>query len=97
MDRTMAGLAAARARGRYGGRPAKLTADQVRTARRLYEERALTVAEIGGVLGVSRTSIYRALHRDLAGVPGGGGGERRRRTATAAAPAAAPVASGAES
>ena len=68
-DRTVAGLASARAR--VGGRPPKLTADQMRTARRLYEERELTVAEIGGVLGVSRTSIYRALHRDLAGVPGG--------------------------
>jgi len=98
LDRTVAGLASARARGRVGGRPPKLTADQVRTARRLYEERALTVAEIGGVLGVSRTSIYRALHRDLAGVPGGGGGQRRRRTAAPAAPAvAAPVPVGAGS
>jgi len=88
-DRTVAGLASARARGRVGGRPPKLTADQVRTARRLYEERELTVAEIGRVLGVSRTSIYRALHRDLAGAAGGGGGERRRRAAAAAAPAAA--------
>ena len=50
-DRTVAGLASARARGRVGGRPPKLTADQVRTARRLYEERELTLAEIGGVLG----------------------------------------------
>ena len=33
-DRTMAGLAAARARGRNGGRPSKLSADQVRAARR---------------------------------------------------------------
>ena len=97
-DRTVAGLASARARGRVGGRPPKLTADQVRTARRLYEERALTVEEIGGVLGVSRTSIYRALHRDLAGGPGGGGGQqRRRRTATPAAPAVAPGAAGAGS
>ncbi len=95
-DRTVAGLASARARGRVGGRPPKLTADQVRTARRLYEERELTVAEIGRVLGVSRTSIYRALHRDLAGVPGGGGGQRRRRTAASAAPVA-PVSAGAGS
>jgi len=73
-DRTVAGLASARARGRVGGRPLKLTADQVRTGRRLYEERELTVAEIGRVLGVSRTSIYRALHRDLAGPASGGEG-----------------------
>ncbi len=60
-DRTMAGLAAARARGRNGGRPSKLTADQVRAARRLYDEREHTVEQIGGMFGVSRTFIYRAL------------------------------------
>jgi len=94
-DRTVAGLASARARGRVGGRPPKLTADQVRTARRLYEERELTVAEIGGVLGVSRTSIYRALHRDLAGVAGGGGGQQRRRRTAAPAPGVAAAGAGA--
>ena len=67
-DRTVAGLAAARARGRTGGRPAKLNPDQVKTARRLYDERELTVEEIGRILGVSRTSIYRALGRDPAAV-----------------------------
>jgi DNA invertase Pin-like site-specific DNA recombinase len=62
-ERTNAGLAAARARGRTGGRPSRLSADQVRTARRLYEQQDLTVAQIGDVLGVSRTTIYRALAR----------------------------------
>jgi DNA invertase Pin-like site-specific DNA recombinase len=56
-DRTMAGLAAAQARGRSGGRRSKLSADQRRTARKLYDERELTVAQIGQVLSVSRTSI----------------------------------------
>lgn len=60
-ERTNAGLAAARARGRLGGRPAQLSADQVRTAHQLYDKRELTVEEIGKVLGVSRTTIYRAL------------------------------------
>jgi predicted transcriptional regulator len=41
-----------------------LNPDQVKTARRLYDERELTVEEIGRILGVSRTSIYRALGRD---------------------------------
>jgi len=63
-DRTVAGLAAARARGRVGGRPSKLTAEQVRQARRMYDARELTVEQIGTVLGVSRTSIYRALSKD---------------------------------
>lgn len=53
-----------------GGRSS--STDQVRTVRRLYGERELTVAEIGGVLGVGRTSIYRALHRDLANTAAAG-------------------------
>ncbi len=60
-DRTVAGLTAARARGRVGGRPSKLSAEQRRQARKMYDERELTVEQIGKVLGVSRTSIYRAL------------------------------------
>ena len=60
-DRTVAGLAAARARGRQCGRPSKLSAEQRRQARLMYDARELTVEEIGRVLGVSRTSIYRAL------------------------------------
>jgi DNA invertase Pin-like site-specific DNA recombinase len=63
-DRTIAGLEAARARGRKGGRPAKLTPAQQAMAKRLYAERRHTVAEIGALLGVSRTSIYRLLGRD---------------------------------
>lgn len=62
-ERTTAGLAAARARGRHGGRPTKLTDDQVRTARRLYKDSELTVAEIGHVLGVSRSTVYRSIQR----------------------------------
>ncbi len=62
-ERTNAGLAAARARGRSGGRPPALSAEQVRAARRMYEQKELTVAQIGQVLGVSRTTIYRALER----------------------------------
>ncbi|MBW9111304.1 recombinase family protein [Microbacterium ureisolvens] len=62
-ERTNAGLAAARARGRTGGRPSSLSADQVRSAKRLYEQREMTVAQIGAVLGVSRTTVYRALQR----------------------------------
>lgn len=62
-DRTMAGLTAARARGRVGGRPSKLSPEQRRQARKMYDERELTIEQIGNVLGVSRTSIYRALNQ----------------------------------
>ena len=60
-ERTTAGLAAARARGRHGGRPAKLTGEQIRTAKRLYDDSELTVAEIGQVFGVSRSTVYRSI------------------------------------
>ncbi|GAA4107617.1 recombinase family protein [Enteractinococcus coprophilus] len=63
-ERTNAGLAAARARGRTGGRPPRLTPHQVTTAKKLYDQQDMTVAQIGEVLGVSRSTIYRALKRD---------------------------------
>lgn len=63
-ERTNAGLQAARARGRSGGRPALLTQDKLRTARRLYEQQEMTVEKIGEVLGVSRATVYRALRRE---------------------------------
>ena len=63
-ERTNAGLAAARARGRVGGRPPSLTGDKLTTARKLYDQQDLTVAQIGNILGVSRSTIYRALRRE---------------------------------
>ncbi len=68
-DRTVAGLTAARARGRVGGRPSKLSVEQVRQARKMDDARELTVEQIGAVLGVSRTSIYRALGKATRPVP----------------------------
>ena len=50
-ERTTAGLAAARARGRMGGRPRVMTQEKVRLARRLYDERQTTVAQIAETLG----------------------------------------------
>lgn len=63
-ERTNAGLAAARARGRTGGRPSSLSPYKLRTAKRLYEQKDMTVAQIGEVLGVSRSTVYRALRKD---------------------------------
>jgi DNA invertase Pin-like site-specific DNA recombinase len=60
-ERTNAGLAAARARGRHGGRPTVMPPDKVATARQMYDSKEYTVEAIARVLGVSRASIYRHL------------------------------------
>lgn len=60
-ERTQAGLAAARARGRVGGRPASITPEKLEVARAMYASGEHTVAAIAGVVGVSRATIYRHL------------------------------------
>ena len=60
-ERTMAGLAAARARGRVGGRPPVMTAEKAKVARQMYDSREHTVEAIAKTLGVSRKTIYRHL------------------------------------
>jgi DNA invertase Pin-like site-specific DNA recombinase len=60
-ERTNAGLTAARARGRHGGRPSVMTVHKVRVARDMYASKQYTVAAIARTLGVSRASIYRNL------------------------------------
>ena len=62
--RTRDGLAAARARGRVGGRKPKMSAARVAEARRLYDERNMTVQQIADLFGVSRPTVYRALSVD---------------------------------
>jgi len=60
-ERTMAGLAASRARGRVGGRPPKMTEDKVKVAREMYASREYTVEAIAKTLGASRKTVYRHL------------------------------------
>jgi DNA invertase Pin-like site-specific DNA recombinase len=62
-ERTMDGLAAARARGRTGGQRPKLGERQARLAREMYEAGELTVAQIAAEFGVTRPTIYRHLDR----------------------------------
>jgi DNA invertase Pin-like site-specific DNA recombinase len=59
--RTRDGLAAARARGRTGGRKSALSPMQIDAVRNLYEGGETTVAEIAKAFKVSRPTIYRAL------------------------------------
>ena len=70
VEGTREGLAAARARGRTGGRKPKLSAGQVATVLRMYDAKGLdgmrlhTVQEIGEAVGVSRTVVYDYLKRE---------------------------------
>ena len=60
-ERTMAGLDAARARGRKGGRPRLITtaAGKVAMARKLYRDRTISIPEICNTLHISKATLYR--------------------------------------
>jgi DNA invertase Pin-like site-specific DNA recombinase len=62
-ERTRAGLEAARARGRKGGRPRALDSKKTELAYRLYDEKKYTVKEIGRILGISKPTLYAYLRR----------------------------------
>ena len=63
-ERTQAGLAAARARGRLGGRPRKLRdVKQLDLARTLYEGGQTDINTICRTLGISRATLYRYIDR----------------------------------
>jgi DNA invertase Pin-like site-specific DNA recombinase len=55
----MAGLAAARARGRQGGRPRKLGLDKLRQLRTLAADKTNSVRSICQTLGISKATFYR--------------------------------------
>jgi DNA invertase Pin-like site-specific DNA recombinase len=58
-ERTQAGLTAARARGRKGGRPKALTPKKAQMAEALYKDKNNTIDEICKTLNVSRATLYR--------------------------------------
>lgn len=61
-ERTQAGLAAARARGRHGGRPraeALNTSRKIALARALYQDKSHSISDICSTLHVSRATLYR--------------------------------------
>lgn len=59
-ERTTAGLAAAKARGRVGGRPRKLkTNGKIALARRMFADQSHSIPEICAALGISRATLYR--------------------------------------
>ncbi len=62
-ENTQEGLAAARARGRVGGRPSVMTAGKLRVARQMLDGGS-TVTEVAATIGAGRATLYR--HLDIA-------------------------------
>jgi DNA invertase Pin-like site-specific DNA recombinase len=60
-ERTRAGLASARARGRKGGRPFKMTAAKLRLAKAAMEKKETQVGDLCKELGITRQTLYRHL------------------------------------
>jgi DNA invertase Pin-like site-specific DNA recombinase len=60
-ERTQAGLQAARARGRLGGRPKALSGDKQELLKKLYSEKKHTLKKICELLGISKPTLYKYL------------------------------------
>ena len=66
-ERTHAGLSAARARGRKGGRPKGLSLEaqlKAQYAKKLYDDRSLSIEDICKKVGVSRRTLYNYIHME---------------------------------
>ena len=61
-ERTNAGLKAARARGRVGGRPKKLTDKQLTLLKTLHQDKNTSLSDISNILGISKKTIYNYLN-----------------------------------
>ena len=62
-ERTMAGLKAARSRGRRGGRPRVMDDKMTAMAKTLMEDHSNSVKDVCQTLGVSRSTLYRCLRK----------------------------------
>lgn len=58
-ERTQSGLAAARSRGRLGGRPKKLNEAQVQLLRKLYADKANGIGEICKMFNIGKATLFR--------------------------------------
>jgi DNA invertase Pin-like site-specific DNA recombinase len=71
-ERTQAGLAAARRAGRTGGRPQKLSDDDIEAAKAMLANPDIGVTQIAHRLGVSPATLYRYIPAArIANMPGG--------------------------
>jgi DNA invertase Pin-like site-specific DNA recombinase len=63
-ERTRAGVAAARARGRHGGRKKKLTTKEMREIRALMKDPEITRTEIAQRFKIGRSTLYEYINRE---------------------------------
>jgi DNA invertase Pin-like site-specific DNA recombinase len=66
-ERTNAGLTAARARGRQGGRPRSSLSDnrKLQMARQMYEKKTIPVKDICKALGIPRSTFYKYMKTQM--------------------------------
>lgn len=64
-ERTKAGLQAARARGRKGGRPKGLDVKKIKLAKKLHKDKNYTIKEICETLNISKSSLYNYLKTEV--------------------------------
>ena len=60
-ERTKAGLIAARARGRIGGRPKKLNEEQTQMVKKMWKDHTIPIDEICRTFNISRATLYHYL------------------------------------
>lgn len=63
-ERTQAGLAAARARGRLGGRPRKMDAQKIKMAAEALKDQSVSGTEVAKTLGVTTSTLYKYVNGD---------------------------------
>lgn len=63
-ERTHAGLTAARARGKMGGRPKKLNTEKAKLAQDLYDQKTRSIKQICELVGVSKPTLYKYLNKN---------------------------------
>ena len=68
-ERTQAGLSAARARGRQGGRPKLLDSKKRELVLRLHTERQHSISDICRMMGISKSSLYNYLAKQEPDAP----------------------------
>ncbi len=85
-ERTMAGLQAARARGRNGGRPKALDEKKLALASKLLRDKETPIADVCEAVRISKSTLYRHLHPDgtpkVAAVGFGGGAPEEAQSAS---------------